>query len=102
MPAIDARERTTRVVGTSVIGCNAAGRLSAKGGLRLRQMTDSPRLPDSFLFRAAISAYQKEGGKVNTDWWWWEHLDSTPCQEPSDDACHFYPLHPDDLALPAT
>jgi len=99
MPAMDVRERTTRVVGTSVIGSNSAGRLSTKGGLRLRQMTDSLRFPDGFLFGAAISAYQTEGGNVNTDWWWWEHIESTPCPEPSGDACDFYHRYADDVAM---
>ncbi len=65
-------------------------------------MTDSQRFPDSFLFGAAISAYQTEGGNVNTDWWWWEHIESTPCQEPSGDACDFYHRYADDVAMLAS
>ena len=62
-------------------------------------MTDSLRFPDGFLFGAAISAYQTEGGNVNTDWWWWEHIESTPCAEPSGDACDFYHRYADDVAM---
>jgi len=65
-------------------------------------MNDSLRFPDGFLFGAAISAYQTEGGNVNTDWWWWEHLESTPCREPSGDACDFYHRYAEDVAMLAS
>ena len=57
------------------------------------------RFPDSFLFGAAVSAHQVEGGNVNSDWWWWEHLESTPCHEPSGDACDFYHRYREDVSL---
>jgi beta-glucosidase len=57
------------------------------------------RFPDSFLFGAAVSAHQVEGGNVNSDWWWWEHLASTPCHEPSGDACDFYHRYREDVSL---
>src|SRR5437868_9742164 len=99
MPAMDTRERKTRVIGRSPIACNFAGRLSTKGGLRLGRMSDSLRFPDGFLFGAATSAYQTEGGNVNSDWWWWEHVASTPTEEPSGDACDFYHRYRDDVAM---
>src|SRR5438046_1847026 len=66
---------------------------------RLGRMNESLRFPDGFLFGASISAYQTEGGNVNTDWWWWEHLESTPCREPSGDACDFYHRYAEDVAM---
>jgi len=57
------------------------------------------RFPDGFLFGAAVSAHQVEGGNVNSDWWWWEHLESTPVHEPSGDACDFYHRYDEDIAI---
>jgi beta-glucosidase len=62
-------------------------------------MNDTSRFPDSFLFGAAVSAHQVEGGNVNSDWWWWEHLESTPCHEPSGDACDFYHRYREDVSM---
>lgn len=62
-------------------------------------MSSDLPFPDGFLFGASISAHQTEGGNVNSDWWWWEHLDSTPCREPSGDACDFYHRGAEDVAL---
>jgi len=59
----------------------------------------SNRFPDGFLFGAAVSAHQVEGGNVNSDWWWWEHLESTPVHEPSGDGCDFYHRYRDDIAM---
>src|ERR1700694_6201635 len=68
----------------------------------LRRVTDTFRLPESFLFGAAVSAHQVEGQNTNSDWWWWEHLQSTPCHEPSGDACDFYHRYRDDIAMLAS
>jgi beta-glucosidase len=62
-------------------------------------MSGPRTFPDGFLFGASISAYQTEGSNVNTDWWWWEHVNSTPCREPSGDACDFYHRYTDDIAM---
>jgi beta-glucosidase len=62
-------------------------------------MSDLLRFPDGFLFGASISAHQTEGGNVNSDWWWWEHLESTLCREPSGDACDFYHRYREDVAM---
>jgi beta-glucosidase len=55
--------------------------------------------PAGFLFGAAISAHQTEGGNVNSDWWWWEHREGTVCREPSGDACDFYHRFAEDIAM---
>jgi beta-glucosidase len=62
-------------------------------------MNDTPRFPEGFLFGASTSAHQTEGGNVNSDWWWWEHIESTPCREPSSDACDSYHRYREDIAL---
>ena len=55
--------------------------------------------PPGFLFGAAVAGHQVEGGNVNSDWWWWEHREGTPCVEPSGDACDFYHRYADDVAM---
>src|ERR1700693_1802721 len=62
-------------------------------------MENPNRFPDGFLFGAAVSAHQVEGGNVNSDWWWWEHLESTPCHEPSGDGCDFYHRYREDVSM---
>jgi beta-glucosidase len=57
------------------------------------------RFPDGFLLGAAVAAHQVEGGNVNSDWWWWEHLQATPVHEPSGDACDFYHRYREDIAM---
>src|SRR5258708_29161552 len=56
------------------------------------------QFPEGFLWGAAVSAHQVEGGNVNSDWWWWEHLEATPVHEPSGDACDFYHRYGEDIA----
>ncbi|MHC4094252.1 MAG: hypothetical protein ACYSVY_28930, partial [Planctomycetota bacterium] len=36
---------------------------------------DSPEFPSRFLWGAATSAHQAEGGNVNSDWWAWERME---------------------------
>lgn len=62
-------------------------------------MSETKTFPDGFLFGASISAHQTEGGNTNSDWWWWEHTPSTPCHEPSGDACDFYHRYRNDVAM---
>ncbi|HYM96517.1 MAG TPA: family 1 glycosylhydrolase [Candidatus Sulfotelmatobacter sp.] len=62
-------------------------------------MGESITFPQGFLFGAAVSAHQVEGGNVNSDWWWWEHVASTPCREPSGDACDFLHRYREDIDL---
>jgi beta-glucosidase len=57
------------------------------------------RFPEGFLFGAAVSAHQVEGGNVNSDWWWWEHLESTAVHEPSGDACDVYHRYREDVSM---
>ena len=65
-------------------------------------MSDTFRFPESFLFGAAVSAHQVEGGNINSDWWWWEHLESTSVHEASGDACDFYHRYREDIAMLAS
>jgi beta-glucosidase len=55
--------------------------------------------PDRFVWGTATAAHQVEGGNWNSDWWAWEHEPSSPCVEPSGDACDHYHLYPSDLDL---
>jgi beta-glucosidase len=57
------------------------------------------QFPEGFLFGGAVSAHQVEGGNVNSDWWWWEHLEATPVHEPSGDACDFYHRYREDVEM---
>src|ERR1700732_4945261 len=68
----------------------------------LLRMSDETRFPEGFLFGAAVSAHQVEGGNTNNDWWWWEHIEGTLCREPSGDACDFYHRYAGDIALLAS
>lgn len=54
------------------------------------------RFPQNFLWGAATSAYQVEGGNNNSDWWAWE---KTAGKENSGDACRHYELYAQDFDL---
>ncbi len=58
--------------------------------------------PGDFLWGAATSAYQVEGGNDNSDWWDWERAPDTPCAAPSGAACDHYTRYPADIALLAS
>ena len=45
--------------------------------------TRSTTFPDDFLWGAATSAHQVEGGNVGSDWWQFEHAPGTAAREPS-------------------
>ena len=60
---------------------------------------DSRGFPDGFVWGTATAAHQVEGGNWNSDWWAWEHDPSSPCVEPSGDACDHYHRYPRDLDL---
>lgn len=54
------------------------------------------KFPKEFLWGAATSAYQVEGGNSNSDWWEWE---KTVGKENSGDACRHYELYEHDFDL---
>lgn len=54
------------------------------------------KFPDGFLWGAATSAYQVEGGNVNSDWWRWEKDQG---KENSGPACRHYELYEEDFSL---
>jgi beta-glucosidase len=55
--------------------------------------------PAAFLWGAATSAHQVEGGNVNSDWWDFEHRPGTAAGESSGDAIDHYHRYADDFAL---
>ncbi len=55
--------------------------------------------PDRFLWGAAGSAHQIEGGSTNNDWWEFEHTEGSGCVESSGDACDSYHRWGEDLDL---
>jgi beta-glucosidase len=57
--------------------------------------------PPDFLWGAATSAHQTEGGNSNSDWWDWERAPGTSVPEPSGAAVEHYSRYPEDLAAMA-
>ena len=55
--------------------------------------------PPGFLWGAATSAHQVEGGNMNNDWWDWERRPGTPCRDVSGVAIDHYHRYRDDVAL---
>jgi beta-glucosidase len=55
--------------------------------------------PPDFLWGAATSAHQVEGGNTNSDWWDFEHAPGTPAREPSLDAIDHYHRYTEDFGL---
>lgn len=62
----------------------------------------SALFPSNFMWGTATSAYQIEGGGVNTDWWRFEHAEGTIATEPSGDACDSWNRFEEDLDLIST
>lgn len=56
--------------------------------------------PAGFLWGAATSAHQVEGGNIHSDWWAWEQAGRVT--EPSGDACRHYDLFESDFDLAAS
>jgi len=67
-------------------------------------MGPAPRgFPDRFLWGAATSAHQVEGGNALNDWWRFEHQPGTIADgTASGDACRHYERFDQDFALAAT
>jgi beta-glucosidase len=57
--------------------------------------------PTGFVWGAATSAHQIEGGNVNSDWWALEHAPGSPVAEPSGDACDSFNRYREDVDLVA-
>lgn len=55
--------------------------------------------PPGFLWGAAISAYQSEGGNTNSDAWLMENLKPSMFRERSGDACDSYHRYAEDFAI---
>ena len=55
--------------------------------------------PPDFIWGAATSAHQVEGGNVNSDWWDFEHDPATAARESSGDGIDHYHRYGDDFAL---
>ena len=58
-----------------------------------------PDFPADFLWGAATSAHQVEGGNVNNDWWDFEHDPRSAARESSADAIDRFHRYADDFAL---
>src|SRR5680860_368805 len=103
-----ARRMASRVAGwcSSVTSSRFAARISASTPVIIGECTaddlDSRSMiqfPDGFVWGTATAAHQVEGGNWNNDWWMWEHEPTSPCVEPSGDACDHFWRYPDDIAL---
>jgi beta-glucosidase len=55
--------------------------------------------PEGFRWGTATAAHQVDGGTWNNDWWAWEHDPSSPCTEPSGDACDHWHRWPTDVRM---
>ena len=55
--------------------------------------------PEGFLWGAATSSHQIEGGNVNNDWWAREQEPGGFMTEPSGDACDSFHRYPEDIGL---
>lgn len=56
------------------------------------------KFPEHFLWGAATSAYQVEGGNIYSDWWDWEQKNQPPSHQ-SGQACDQYHLYEQDFEL---
>ncbi|WP_245646724.1 glycoside hydrolase family 1 protein [Sphingomonas soli] len=82
---------TRRSVIAGMTAASMAVALPAQGARR--------RMPKGFLWGAAISAHQSEGGNVASDSWLLEHLPETVYKEPSGDACDSLNRYQQDFAI---
>jgi len=90
---------TRRSLLVAAIGAAAAGKaLSASNKKRVAAAADGG-FPAGFLWGAATAGHQVEGGNVNSDSWFLEHLKPTAFAEVSGDACDEYNRFAEDIAL---
>jgi beta-glucosidase len=82
-------------------GLAATGAAASAGRSALHAATNPAprRMPQGFLWGAAISAHQSEGNDVNSDSWLLENLPETVYKEPSGDACDSYHRYEQDFAI---
>jgi len=59
------------------------------------------QFPDGFLWGVASAGHQNEGGNVDSDTWFAEHVRPTVFREPSGRACNGWELWRDDVDLAA-
>lgn len=59
-------------------------------------------IPKGFLWGAATSAYQIEGGNTNSDWWHYEREPDTRAVETCGDACDSWHRYEEDLDIVAS
>lgn len=72
-------------------------KVSAKDYGGMSNTQDSQRFPEGFLWGAATSSHQVEGGNRLNDWWYWEQEGRV--REKSGDACRQYELFRNDLDI---
>lgn len=68
----------------------------ARGGIGV-SLDHGPDFPDGFMFGAATSSHQVEGGNDRNDWWAFEARGGS--KDRSGDACDHWHLYPDDIRL---
>lgn len=66
------------------------------GGIGV-SLDEGPDFPEGFMFGAATSSHQVEGGNDRNDWWSFEQRGGS--KDPSGDACDHWRLFPDDIRL---
>src|SRR5688572_3692939 len=86
------REVVVGALAATVAMCTSAGCAASRPGT-------SGKMPEGFLWGAAISAHQSEGDNVNSDSWLLENLPETVYKEPSGDACDSYNRYEQDFAI---
>ncbi|WP_432245441.1 glycoside hydrolase family 1 protein [Arthrobacter sp. G.S.26] len=62
-------------------------------------MATQSQFPQDFLWGVATAGHQVDGGNVNSDAWFLEHLPGTSFAEPSGDAIDHYHRYREDIAL---
>lgn len=65
----------------------------------MKPLSPAPDFPADFLWGAATSAHQVEGGNVNNDWWDFEHDPSSAARESSADGIDHLHRYAEDFSL---